>query len=48
VRLIPHWSYEPFTLYFVHPATKHVPKKVAAFREYVLAYLAGHPFTVHR
>jgi DNA-binding transcriptional LysR family regulator len=48
VRLIPRWSYEPFTLFFVHPAKQHVPKKVSAFREYLLAYLAGHPFTVQR
>jgi DNA-binding transcriptional LysR family regulator len=43
VRLLPRIALGTGTLYFVHPAAAKLPKKVAAFRDYVLEHIAAHP-----
>ena len=43
VRVLPGLSFPTGNLYFVYPQTEHVPRKVAAFRDFVLAYLAANP-----
>ena len=43
VRVLPKIESRLGTLYFVHPPTPHVPRKVTAFRDYVLQHLAQHP-----
>lgn len=35
-RVLPEWSRTSATLYFVYPASRHVPRKVIAFRDFVL------------
>ena len=32
-RVLPEWSRASATLYFVYPASRHVPRKVIAFRD---------------
>lgn len=36
VRVLPEWSRAAASLYVVYPSAKHVPKKVIAFRDFVL------------
>lgn len=36
VRVLPGWRRESAALYFIYPAARHVPKKVTAFRDFVL------------
>jgi DNA-binding transcriptional LysR family regulator len=36
VRVLPAWSRAAGTLYVVYPVAKHLPKKVAVFRDFVL------------
>ena len=36
VRVLPGWSRPSASFYFVYPATRHVPKKLVAFRDFVL------------
>ena len=43
VRVLPHVSMSSGQLYFVHPSTKHLPRKVTAFRDHVLQHLSAHP-----
>jgi DNA-binding transcriptional LysR family regulator len=43
VRVLKELSFATGNLYFVYPQTEHVPRKVAAFRDFVLAYLAANP-----
>lgn len=43
VRLLPRWSLQGGTLFFVHPHAGQVPRKVSAFREFVRAYLLERP-----
>ncbi len=43
VRVLPGWSHKVGHLFFVHPRTEHVPRKVAAFRDCVIAFLAANP-----
>ncbi len=45
VRLLPRHGLRTGTLYFVHPKSTSVPKKVTAFRDYLIEYLAAHPLT---
>jgi DNA-binding transcriptional LysR family regulator len=40
VNVIPDWSEVPATLYFVYPATRHLPRKVAALRDLLAARLS--------
>jgi DNA-binding transcriptional LysR family regulator len=43
VRVLPRLSLRSGAVYLVHPPTKHVPRKVLAFRDYLLERLAAHP-----
>lgn len=43
VRVLPRVSVRAGALYLVHPPTQHLPRKVAAFRDYVVEYFAAHP-----
>jgi DNA-binding transcriptional LysR family regulator len=36
VRVLPGWSRASATVFFVYPAARHVPRKVIAFRDFVL------------
>jgi DNA-binding transcriptional LysR family regulator len=45
VRLLPRWSQPAGTLYFVYPPTKHLPRKVAAFRDFLSEFLAARPLS---
>lgn len=38
VRVLPGWGRPAGTLYVVYPAQKHLPKKVAAFRDFLLVH----------
>lgn len=40
VRVLPHYAAPRATLYLVHPAARHVPAKVIAFRDFVLERVA--------
>jgi DNA-binding transcriptional LysR family regulator len=44
VRVLPRHTLPQAGLYLVHPAARHVPLKVIAFREVVLEWVARHPF----
>jgi len=43
VRVLPKIATPSGTIYLVHAPTKHVPRKVTAFRDYLLEQLAMHP-----
>ena len=43
VRVLPRLSLRSGAVYLVHPPSKHVPRKVTAFRDYLLERLATHP-----
>jgi DNA-binding transcriptional LysR family regulator len=43
VRVLPRWSVSAGSLYFVYPPSAHVPRKVAAFRDFLLDFLAKRP-----
>jgi len=43
IRVLPTWGSKVGSLFFVHPRTEHVPRKVAAFRDFVLAFIAANP-----
>lgn len=43
VRVLPRCTVQQAALYLVHPAARHVPPKVIAFRDVVLEWLAKHP-----
>ena len=43
VRVLPSVSTCSGQLYLVHAATKHLPRKVTAFRDYLLQYLSAYP-----
>jgi DNA-binding transcriptional LysR family regulator len=43
VRVLPRLAFRLGAVYLVHPPAQHVPRKVAAFRDYLLEYLAVHP-----
>jgi DNA-binding transcriptional LysR family regulator len=42
-RVLPRLSVGSGSLYLVHPPTQHVPRKVTAFRDHLLAYFVAHP-----
>jgi DNA-binding transcriptional LysR family regulator len=46
VRVLPRHAVQQAALYLVHPAARHVPSKVTAFRDVVLEWLAKHPISV--
>jgi DNA-binding transcriptional LysR family regulator len=43
VQVLPKIEQRSGGLFLVHPPAQHVPRKVTAFRDYVLQYLAQHP-----
>ncbi|HEY2388431.1 MAG TPA: LysR family transcriptional regulator [Candidatus Binatia bacterium] len=43
VRLLPRYELPHAALYLLHPAARHVPPKVIAFRDTVIGWLASHP-----
>jgi DNA-binding transcriptional LysR family regulator len=43
VRVLPRYAAPQATLYLVHPAARHVPLNVVAFRDFVLQRLASEP-----
>lgn len=48
VRVLPRLALRTGTLYFVHPkstTSTQVPKKVAAFRDYAIEFIAANPLT---
>jgi DNA-binding transcriptional LysR family regulator len=45
VRLLESWSPWPRNLYFVHPRSEHVPRKVVALRDFLVTFLKAHPLT---
>jgi DNA-binding transcriptional LysR family regulator len=45
VRVLPRLSVGMGSVYLIHPAAQHVPRKVLAFREYLVEYLSLHPMS---
>src|SRR6266540_4219601 len=43
VRILPKWAQRGSHLFFVHPRAEHVPRKVAALRDFLLDFLAQRP-----
>lgn len=43
VRVLPRVSVRSGAIYLVHPPSKHVPRKITAFRDYLIERLAMHP-----
>jgi DNA-binding transcriptional LysR family regulator len=43
VNVVPRWMLEAGALWFVHPRSAHLPRKVTAFRDLVLEWLRTHP-----
>ncbi len=43
IRVLPRFSLRSGALYLVHPPAQHVPRKVTAFRDYLVAHFAAHP-----
>lgn len=39
VHVLPEWSQRAGTLYLVYPSARHVPRNVAVFRDFVLAWV---------
>ena len=49
VRVLPRWSSDSqFGLFYVYPAGQHVPRKVTAFRDFLVQHLASHPLAPPR
>jgi DNA-binding transcriptional LysR family regulator len=46
VRVIPGWKLQYGSLYFIHPAAQHVPRKVTALRDYLVEVIAQRPLGV--
>jgi DNA-binding transcriptional LysR family regulator len=45
IRILPRWAQRSGNLFFVHPHAEHVPRKVAAFRDFLLDYLTESPLS---
>ena len=43
VPVLPRWSKEVGSLFFVHPKTQHTPRKVTALRDFIIEHLRNHP-----
>lgn len=43
VPVVPRWSKEVGSLFFVHPKTQHTPRKVTALRDFIIEHLRNHP-----
>lgn len=45
VRVLPRYTRPATALMMLYPRTQHVPKKVSAFRDFLLEYLKGRPLS---
>ncbi|WP_224240147.1 LysR family transcriptional regulator [Hyalangium gracile] len=45
IRVLPRWAQHGGSLFFVHPRAERVPRKVAAFRDFLLDFVATHPLS---
>jgi len=45
VRVLPRISVSAGALYLVHPPTRHLPRKVSTFRDFLVEYFARNPLT---
>ena len=43
VRVLPRFTTMRGSLYLLYPAARHVPRKITAFRDFVLTWLRAHP-----
>jgi DNA-binding transcriptional LysR family regulator len=43
VRVLPRFAHTTTSLVMLYPRTQHVPRKVSAFRDFLLEYLKGRP-----
>lgn len=43
LRVLPRVCIQSGVLYLVHPPSQHVPRKISAFRDYLVDYFAAHP-----
>jgi DNA-binding transcriptional LysR family regulator len=43
VRVLPRVCIQSGVLYLVHPPAQHVPRKISAFRDYLVEHFAAHP-----
>lgn len=43
VHVLPRSTVRTGALYLVHPPAQHLPRKVSAFRDYLIEYLGAHP-----
>lgn len=48
VRVLPNWSIPGGSLYLVYPGARHIPRKVLAFRDFLLESFAPRPTSPHR
>jgi DNA-binding transcriptional LysR family regulator len=46
VRVIPGWKLTVGSLFFVHPPTRHLPRKVSALRDHLANVIAQQPLTL--
>lgn len=47
VRVMPKLTYPTTSLLMLYPRTQHVPRKVTAFRDLLIEYLAARPLAAH-
>ncbi|QRK08198.1 LysR family transcriptional regulator [Archangium violaceum] len=47
VRVLPRYTQRSTTLVLLYPRTQHVPRKVSAFRDFLLDFLEGRPLSAH-
>ncbi|MCY1083222.1 LysR family transcriptional regulator [Archangium lansingense] len=45
VRVLPRYTQPSTTLVMLHPRAQHVPRKVSAFRDFLLEFLKGRPLS---
>ncbi|HEY5958695.1 MAG TPA: LysR family transcriptional regulator [Polyangiaceae bacterium] len=45
VRVLPRITLPLGSVYLIHPSAQHVPRKVTAFRDYLIEYLDVHPMS---
>ncbi|WNG38824.1 LysR family transcriptional regulator [Archangium violaceum] len=47
VRVLPRYTQRSTTFVLLYPRTQHVPRKVSAFRDFLLDFLGGRPLSAH-
>ncbi|WP_152622038.1 hypothetical protein [Archangium violaceum] len=45
VRVLPRYTQPSTSLVMLYPRTQHVPRKVSAFRDFLLEFLKGRPLS---